>query len=100
MKPVRIARSAQADLEAGYDWSRQNWGEMHARAYFEGLRGAIEGLSETPSAWPAADDVRPGLRKMVWRSHTVYFRETKIEIQVLAILHGRRDAGAALESRN
>ncbi len=99
MKPVRIALSAQIDLENGYYWSRQKWGETHARAYFEGLRAAIERVSETPSAWPGADDVRPGLRKMVWRSHAVYFRETRVEIQVLAILHGRRDAGAAMDGR-
>lgn len=99
MKSVRVSNAAQAELEAGYRISVSEWGVGHADAYFSELRAAIMRLGETPKAWPFVNDLSLGLRRMIWRSHAVYYRETGAQVEVLAILHGRQDAASVLKTR-
>ncbi|MGJ3233198.1 MAG: type II toxin-antitoxin system RelE/ParE family toxin [Oceanicaulis sp.] len=99
MKTVQVSSDARKDLAEHFRTSVREWGAAHAREYFSKLRSAVMRLNEMPSAWPWAPDVRPELRRMIWRNHIVYFRETDTEVQVLAVLHGRQDAASALEDR-
>ena len=69
------------------------WGEAQADRYSDTLDAAINGLDVLPYRGPAADEVSQGLRRLVVRSHVVFYRVEGEAVRVVRVLHGSRDAG-------
>ena len=97
----RIVYAAEARLELLNiaEYSRTQWGEDHARVFFEGLKAAIERLAETPEAGSEVPVVRQGLRRWVHRSLAIFYTLENDTVRIVAVLDGRRDAVSALEDR-
>jgi toxin ParE1/3/4 len=90
---------AQRELVSIAHHSRTQWGTKHARTFFEGLKASIESLAEMPQSGAPADSVRPGIRKRVYQSLSIFYEIIDQDIVVLAVLHGRQDTDASLATR-
>jgi plasmid stabilization system protein ParE len=96
---IEYADEARGDLIAIARQSRAQWGEAHARAFFEGLEQSIAQLAALPHTGQPADDIRKGLRRRVYRALTIFYTLETDSLRILAVLHGRQDAPSTLENR-
>ena len=91
MKPIRVHPEAQLEAEAAIEWYGQRSPHAAGRLVAE-LRSALESIQEAPRRFPKfAFDAR---RKLLGRfPYVIVFRETKVEIEIIAVAHGRRRPG-------
>ena len=86
---------AQRDLDEIWDYTIERWGIDQANRYILEIRRAIDGLPGSASRHSDASHLHPGLRKAKAGAHLVYFFGGG-SIEVVRILHSRRDADALL----
>jgi toxin ParE1/3/4 len=48
-------------------------------------------IGGTPEAFPAREDIAPGLRMAVHRPYLIFFRIETDQIRIERVLHGARD---------
>ena len=91
MKPIRVHPEAQLEAEAAVEWYGQLSPKAATRLVIE-LRSAPERIQQSPNQFPKlAFNTR---RKVLGRfPYLIVFRETKIEIEIIAVAHGRRRPG-------
>ena len=92
---VALRPLARRDLEEIWDYSAARWGVPQANAYLAQLRTTIEALKSNSSLSADAGHLKAGLRKARSGSHLIYFHVAE-GIDVVRILHERRDAGPVL----
>jgi toxin ParE1/3/4 len=91
VKPIRVHPEAQHEAEAAVEWYGQRSPHAARRLVTE-LRSALERIQQAPKQFPKlAFDIR---RMVLGRfPYVIVFRETKTEIEIVAIAHGRRRPG-------
>ncbi len=62
-----------------------------ARRLLSSFRATFEVLAATPGVGRGRDDIRPGPRSFPVGEYLVFFRETRGAIELVRVLHGRRD---------
>ena len=63
------------------------------------IRDATEKLAERPFLWRPRDDVMPGLRAVLVHPYTVFYRVTDSTVEIVRVLHERRDFSAAFRDK-
>ena len=97
MREVVLRPDAEADIEDAADYTIDQWGHEQARAYVGELRRAIELLATTALRYPLYDAVHPGLRRKRSGMHHIYYIASKDCVEVLNVIHVRRDPGLHLK---
>jgi toxin ParE1/3/4 len=87
-----ISAAAEADLRQIIRYTTTQWGGARARSYVAGLRAKLSLLREHPEMGPAADEVRPGLRRCSYIRHNAFYRVQGQNIRVVRILHKQMQA--------
>jgi toxin ParE1/3/4 len=82
---------AAADIDRIYDYTEAHWGPEQAESYTFELRTICRRLCETPRPGHSAADVRKGYFVCPTGSHNIFFREEKLRIVIVRILHNRMD---------
>ena len=82
---------AAADIDRIYDFTEARWGPEQAETYTFELRAICRRLCETPRPGRSAGDVRKGYFVCPIGSHNIFFREEKLKIVIVRILHNRMD---------
>ena len=93
MKEIVYRPEADADLESIWDYTLREWGLDQALKYDADLIGRIERLARGQSPSRSADDIAPGLRRVLAGEHVVFFREDDAAVTVVRVLHQRMDVG-------
>jgi toxin ParE1/3/4 len=93
MKRLRLSRMAETDLRDIWTCSANRRGCPQANSYLGTLRTAITGLRDDTTPSRPAGDVPPACRKVSVGRHVVFFRVGDDAVEVLRVLHQRRDAG-------
>ena len=90
MPRVRRTRRARQDLikiwthVAAHD-------SVAADTVLDRIDEACQRIARHPAMGPAREDIRPGLRYMVVGAYLVLYRITDDGIEVVRVVHGRRD---------
>lgn len=92
MVSCRLTKAADRDFESIFEFGIDHFGLEQAQAYQRGMIERFAQLAERPSLYPSVGHIRPGLRRSVYRSHSIYYRVEPEEIVIIRIL-GRQDAG-------
>ena len=87
-----LSGEAEADLRGIIHYSITQWGRERARRYVGGLRDKLDLLAEHPEIGPPADEVRPGLRRLTYYRHSVFYRIRGPETRIVRILHKQMEA--------
>lgn len=93
-----LSRYADDDLASIYEYGFRTWGEAQADRYYDELLGHFDKLCENPFLYAAIDDVRPGYRRSVCGSHSIYYRVIDADIHIMMII-GAQDSEHALVER-
>jgi toxin ParE1/3/4 len=90
-KPLEFHHAAAAELESAFDWYLAR-DERVASRFLDEVSRAIEMIVQSPQRWPM---VRGKARKFVLRRFPflIIYRDLPSMIQILAVAHGRRQAG-------
>jgi toxin ParE1/3/4 len=96
---LEYADEARRDLVEIARYSRAEWGDAHARTFFQALETSIQQLAVMPRVGQPADEIRQGVRRLVFKTLTIYYALEIDSVRILAVLHGRQDAASALAAR-
>ncbi len=67
-----------------------------ADSILRGIERASEAIGKNPLARRARDDLMAGLRSALVSPHTIFYRVRSRDVEVVRVLHERRDFPAAL----
>lgn len=93
MRTVTYRPTADADLVRIWHYTAAEWGIERADLYLNEIRERIEGLTTGTTASRSADEVRRGLRRANSGRHVIFFRENRVRIEVVRVLHQSMDVG-------
>jgi toxin ParE1/3/4 len=96
---ARVIRHRQAltDLLEIWDHIAAKSDEARATAYIRKIRQKIEALAEQPGMGRSRDELSEGLRSLPVASHLIFYRPLVDGIEVVRVIHGRRDINAVFE---
>ena len=92
---LQISAAADRHLDAIYEYGFLQWGEVQADRYYDGLIAHFAQLCDNPFLYSSVDHIRPGYRRSVYESHSVYYRVTADMVEVMAII-GRENLDTKL----
>ncbi len=90
MGNYRLSGNAKADLTRLYRRGLREYGEAQADKYYEAFFERFEQLAEQPLLYQAVDDIRPGYRRSVCGSDSIYYRIDGETVEIMAII-GQQD---------
>lgn len=96
MKGLKLTPLAESDIEEIVLYSIEQWGEEQAQAYLHALSSLFSRLQAHPFSGRERLDIRAGVRAIPCREHIVYYRVPAQHVEVLRVLHSRRDPHRAL----
>lgn len=91
MIDVLLRPQAEADIENIADYTIERWGREQARTYLAALRADIAILSEFAERYPVHEQTGLGLRRMRSGHHLVFYLVEENAIEIVRVLHERRD---------
>lgn len=80
-----------------YHFGVERWGKAASGAYIGVIRTQMKSLSRGKTSGVSADDAGQGLRRLVIRSHVIWFRIIGNDLRVVRVLHQSRDVGRWVE---
>jgi toxin ParE1/3/4 len=86
-----VSPRAQQDLGEIWDYTAERWGIDQAETYIRLIQLAIETVADDPRRGRSCDEVREGYRKYSAGSHVLFYRSTKVGIDIVRVLHGSMD---------
>jgi toxin ParE1/3/4 len=91
MAGYSLSSKAAADLDAIYEYTILHFGMEQARVYLLGLHERFQMLAEQPTQGRKADELAPGLRRIEYQSHVVFYMSKDDGIRIVRVLHQRMD---------
>ena len=85
-----IAEQAQADLDEAWDYLAQK-SPAAADRLIDRFVAAARVHARFPESGRSREELRPGLRSFVVKPYVAFYRPVEGTIEVLRVLHGRRD---------
>ena len=92
MLKIRLARSAESDLEEIWHYTISNWGLRQAEKYVALIEEKLSQLVENPHLGKARPDVKEGYRALQVEKHLIFYRINSEYVDVLGLPHLRMDA--------
>jgi len=96
----QLSQEAEGDLVEIYDRSLDDWGEVQADRYLEGLYAVFAGLADRPHAGRLRPEVGDDVRSRLFGSHIIFYAARTERLDILRILHQARDLGPAFFGRD
>ena len=97
MAGFTLTNLAKADLKEIGRYTQERWGREQRNTYLTRLDGCFRQLAANPLAGNECDDIRDGYRKFAVGSHVVFYRRQGDDvIEIVRVLHGRRDVASQL----
>ena len=94
---VKLRPSALCDIEAIRDHSIATWGVEAAVDYMTGLFDMFDLLAGTPQIGRLRSETSPPVRLHPYRSHNILYTDSGSGVEILRILHSRRNWAILLE---
>ncbi len=91
MAVYSLSAKAAVDLSQIYEYTILNFGLKKAREYLTGLHERFGSLAENPMQGRSASELSPGLRRLEYESHVVFYLPKDKGIQIMRVLHQNMD---------
>jgi len=96
MARLRFAPAAARDLQKISDDITAAAGERVALAFVARLRQSLEALTDFPRMGRLRSGFGPGVRSWALRPYVAFYRESDADVEIIRIVHGRRNITRAL----
>ncbi len=84
---LTLKPAAEADLQAIYRYSLENFGRNKARQYIQRFDVCFQQLKQHPKLGKDISQVSAGMRACRVESHIVYYRQRASSVIVVRVLH-------------
>ncbi|MEQ1680240.1 MAG: type II toxin-antitoxin system RelE/ParE family toxin [Nitrospira sp.] len=91
MASYSLSSKAATDLVGIYEYTILHFGLEQARVYLFGLHERFQMLVAQPTQGRKADELAPGLRRVEYQSHVVFYIPKDHGIRIVRVLHQRMD---------
>ncbi|MEO0439161.1 MAG: type II toxin-antitoxin system RelE/ParE family toxin [Pseudomonadota bacterium] len=91
MSSYRLTPAAQRDLDDIWDYTAERWGRRQAVVYVSLLRSAIERCAAGHYPSRSIEHIKAGYHRANAGSHAIIFRWVADDVEMVRVLHGRRD---------
>jgi toxin ParE1/3/4 len=89
MPKIIVAPLAQTDIDEIWDYIARD-STLNADRFVEAIERRFGLLADNPGLGVARDDLRPGLRLLVYARYLIYYRPIHGGIEVVRVVHGAR----------
>lgn len=96
MKEPLITAQAEADLEETWEYVAHG-GAAKADRFIDRLLKQAGIHAQFPLTGRSREDLAPGLRSFVVKPFVVFFRSKDETIEIIRVLHGRRDVDTIMK---
>ena len=91
-RTISLRPEARRDIAEIWIYTERHWGEGQASAYVDDLMLKIGSVAENRGLGSDSGELFPNLRRVKCGSHSIYYLATADVLDVVRILHLRRDA--------
>lgn len=91
MSRYLLRERAEADLADIWRYTARRWSVAQADKYYRDLVEALKNLAAQPALGRSCDEIRARYRRHNVGSHVIFYLGGADEIDVVRILHARRD---------
>ncbi|MGH6913290.1 MAG: type II toxin-antitoxin system RelE/ParE family toxin [Geminicoccales bacterium] len=98
MSRLRFSRRAQRDLDRIGDYIKKR-NPAAAERWVDLIESKCRSLADQPRLGRSRVDVRQDLRSLAVGSYIIFYHRIEDGIEIVRVLHGRRDIGALLSKR-
>ncbi|NIV43176.1 MAG: type II toxin-antitoxin system RelE/ParE family toxin [Candidatus Dadabacteria bacterium] len=91
IKGYELSLPAEQDLSSIYDYTFNEFGELQAVKYLTGIEQKVLNIVESPELGIKREEIRQGLRSIVYEKHVIFYRVMNDTIRIIRVLHGSRD---------
>lgn len=91
MLTLTLSVHAAADLESIADFTLAEFGEEQAYIYYQQLQVVFELLRVQPLLGKDYNDIKAGVRRLVHRSHCIYYQVREDSLFILRVLSRWQD---------
>ncbi|MBW8298873.1 MAG: type II toxin-antitoxin system RelE/ParE family toxin [Hydrogenophaga sp.] len=97
MTGYRLRPSAEADMDAIWEYTCRSWSADQADRYIDDLFDAFELLGEAPGLGQEAFAVAAGYRRLRVGHHLVFYRSAGVgAVDIVRVLHEKSDVASRL----
>lgn len=87
MAKFNLSPSAARSIAEIDSYTAENFGPQQSIRYLESLLDRLQHIADNPHTGRKRDDIKVGYYSYFFGSHTVYYRLSKNEIEVIDVLH-------------
>ena len=98
MASYELSEDADALLAEIFEYSIRKFGLRTARRYLKGLHKAFQLLADSPRIGTSQQRILPGVWRLAYESHVIYYRPMTAGVLIVDILHEAQDALLYLRS--
>jgi len=92
-----ISPAAVNDLKEIYQYGLRQWGRAQSESYLATIKSRLWLLTQQPLMGTERNELLAEARSLSIKSHTLYYRVTANMVEIIRVLHGRRDPQRHLE---
>ncbi|MCB9256810.1 MAG: type II toxin-antitoxin system RelE/ParE family toxin [Chitinophagales bacterium] len=90
MAKYRLSTEAKNDLIRLHHYGVERFGVIQADKYFDAFFDCFDQIAERPYSFESVEFIRPGYRRCVCGSDSIYFKISDQYVDIMAII-GRQD---------
>jgi toxin ParE1/3/4 len=91
-RTISLRPEARRDIAAIWTYTEEHWGETQADGYADETERKFNAVADNPGLGSDCSELYPGLRRIKCGSHLIYYLTSGQVLDVVRILHARRDA--------
>lgn len=94
MAGYSLSVKAAAGLDGIHEYTILNFGLKQAQTYLSGLHELFQTLAKNPLHGRSAGELSPGLRRLEYQSHNVFYKPRATRgksVQIVRVLHQSMD---------
>lgn len=94
MGNYRLSEKADQDIQSIFEFGVERFGIVQAETYLLGLHDEMAVVAARPQTWPHVEIRNMPFQRCVYKSHSIYYRQTRSDVLIVRVL-GQQDIDQA-----
>ncbi len=91
MGVYKVSRKAEIDLAKMYEYGIERFGLKQSQTYLLGMHTLFQILADNASLGCDASEFVLSLKRFLYKSHTIFYLATDIDVLIVRVLHQSMD---------
>jgi toxin ParE1/3/4 len=86
-----LSPAAKNDLKEIYQYGLRQWGQAQSGRYLTAIQENLWSLTEQTLIGSERPELLPDIQSLPIQSHTLFYRVTVSQVEIIRVLNGRQD---------